>query len=103
MVCIQLFQQFFAGGRQFHQHLTAILLAWLADSGAPLYQPVNQFHRAVVSQAETIRQSAHRWNSVCRQTLNGEHQLMLLGLKAIGPRDLLTVLQIAANTKTDFG
>ncbi len=65
-------QQLFPAASQFDQHLTAIFLAMAAYDCAAIHQPVDQFHGAVMAQAEPHRKSADGRPDSGRQTFYRE-------------------------------
>ena len=89
--------------RQMNHHLAAILLAGLPRDVSQLLQPVYQFHRAVMFQLQPLGQFADGRRGAVRQTLDGQQQLVLLGLHAGGPHLLLAEAEKSPDLIAEFG
>lgn len=92
-----------AGRRELHQHLAAILPAARAPHQPALFQPVNQFHRAVVLDLKPFGEKADRGSLLCRNAFHGKQCLILLRLESGGARVALAEVQIPPNRIPERG
>ena len=73
----ELAQYLFALGSQRKQHLAPVLASAVPPHVTARRQPVHQFDRAVVLNLHPLRQFADSRTRSRRQTLQGQHQLVL--------------------------
>jgi hypothetical protein len=89
-------------GREFHAHLSPVLVsAGLLDE-APLHQPVHQFDGAMVLELKALGQIGDGRPWVAAHTLHREHQLMVLRLDSGLPGRILAEVQETADLVTEF-
>jgi hypothetical protein len=89
--------------RQAHYHLPSILLTGLPRHVSQPLQPVHQFHRTVVLELQTAGQLANSRYNAFRQPLEGQEQLVLLGLHPGRPNLLFAKSQESPDLVTKLG
>ena len=99
----QFLQQLFAVKGEFDQHLAAVMIAVPANHGTMFDQAVDQLHGAVMTQAEPRRQHGYGGTHPFGQTLDGQHQLVLLRLNATQPSSFFAEMQELTNLVAEFG
>jgi hypothetical protein len=76
----QTLEQPFSFARDLNQDLAPIAAAWRSANKASIFQPVNQFNRAVMAQQEALGEIPDRGGGAGRDSPQGQQELVLRGI-----------------------
>ena len=99
----QFAKHLFALGSKPQQHLTPVIARPASPHQASGGKPVHQFDGAVVLDLQPLSQGSNSGAQSVRQSLEGQHQLVLLRFQPHFPRCLFAEVKKAANLIAQFG
>lgn len=88
--------------REFHAHLSPVLVSAGFLDETTLHEPVYQFDGAMVLELKTLSEICDARACVRARTLHGKHQLMVLRLQSHPPGRILAEAQETADLVTEF-
>ena len=92
-----------SGGREPYPHLAFILGPMLTRDRALVFQPVDEFHGAVMLNEQSRGDLPNCWLGVFGKTMYRQQQLMLLGLDSMFLSSCLAEMQEASNLPPELG
>lgn len=99
----KLAQHFLAFSSQGQPHLASVVLHAVAPNIATRGEPVHQFNRTVMPNLQALGQFSDSRMGLSVQSLQCQHQLMLVWFDAGGARSLLAEMQKAADLIAQVG
>ena len=99
----KLMQQFLAMWSQFNQYFTMVLITMPASTAPCSTRRSTKLYRAVMAQAEPLREGGDGGPSSRRQPFDGEENLMLLWFDAFRPSSFFAEMQKLADPIAELG
>jgi hypothetical protein len=96
-------QELLAVTRESEEHFASIMLVMVLNNGSVRDGAVDQLDRTVMAKAQPLGKRSDRGPDAFGQTLDGEHQLVLLRIDTVITRRLLAEVQKLADTVAKFG
>jgi len=99
----KLVQQFLAMLSELDEDLAAVLVAVTPPYRAAGYQAIHEFHRAVMSQKQLLRESGYSRARAGGQAFDGKQKLMLVRFDALGASGFFAEMQELPNAAPELG
>jgi hypothetical protein len=97
------FQDSFSAGQQRDQHAAAVFASASASHVSACFEPVDEFHGAVMLQREALRQNSDGGLVAVGKTANHQQKKVLLGLETRRAGGGISVAQELSNAIAQFG